>query len=77
MATGRASRARVGPEARRRQDPADMTPGARLAELGAALATGYRRLRLRQKALAESAEPEAPSDQAVNGNGAETAEEVA
>ena len=55
-----------------------MTAPERLAELGAILATGYRRVRLsREKGLAESAEPEAPCDQAVDGDGAEPAEEVA
>ena len=60
------------------QDPAQMAPDARLAVLGAILATGYRRFRVsREKGLAESAEPEAPCDQAVDGDGAEPAEEVA
>ena len=63
---------------RRRKAPSLMTPAARIAELGAILATGYRRVRLsREKSLAESAEPEAPCDQAVDGNGAEPAKEVA
>ena len=56
------------------QDPSRMTPAARLAELGEILAAGYRRGR---KALAESAEPEALCEPAVDGNGAEAAEEVA
>jgi hypothetical protein len=65
-ATGAASRPGVGSAARRHGNPADMAPGERLAELGALLATGYRRLQLRRKALAESAEPEAPSDRPVD-----------
>ena len=52
-----------------------MTPDERLAELGEILAAGYRRFR--QKALDESAQPEAPSDPVVNGNGAMATEEVA
>jgi hypothetical protein len=55
---------------RRLRDPGDMAPDARLAELGAILAFGFRRLQLRGKTLAEGGEPEAPSDQAVDGNGA-------
>ena len=57
--------------------PETMTPDERLSELGGILAMGYRRARLRQKALAESAEHEAPSNPVVNGNGARAAEEVA
>ena len=59
------------------RDPTAMLPGERVAELGAILALGYRRLRLRQNALDESADPEAPSDPVVCGNGAKAAEEVA
>ena len=59
------------------RDPAGLTPGERIAELGALLALGYRRARLRQKALAESAQAEALSGPAVDGDRAETAEEVA
>ena len=60
-----------GAAGRRARDPGRLSPEERLAELGAILAEGYRRLRLRQKPLDESAEPEAASDAAVNGNGAE------
>ncbi len=62
---------------RSRRDPGGMSPGDRLAEFGAILAAGYRRLVLRGKALDESGEPEALCRQAVNGNGAKAAEEVA
>ena len=42
----------------RRSDPTAMTPEARLAELGAILATGFRRLRIsREKQLASSHDP--------------------
>ncbi len=79
-ATVGASGARVGGSAIRRYDPAAMAPGDRIAELGAILAAGYRRLRLNrpnlQNALAESAEPEAPCYSAVNGAGAQPAQEV-
>ena len=62
----------------RQRDPSSMAPAERLAELGEILATGYRRLRLsRERGLAAGAEPEAPCDQAVNGNEAEPAKEVA
>ena len=61
---------------RTRRGPGDMASEGRLAELGALLAMGYRRLQLRQKALAESADPEALCGQAVDGNGAESAEEA-
>ena len=44
------------------RDPGAMSPQERLTELGSLLATGYRRLRLRQKALAEGASPERPCD---------------
>ena len=40
-----------------------MTPEERIAELGAILATGYRRFRL---SLAERGQPEAPCDPSVN-----------
>ena len=39
-----------------------MSAKERVAELGAILATGVRRHRLRQKELADMAEPEAPCD---------------
>ena len=54
-----------------------MTPDERLAELGEILAAGYRRMRLRQKALAESANPGALCPQAVDGDGAGPAKEIA
>ena len=77
-ATRRASSGRVGGTAVRRRDPASLTPAERLAELGTILAVGYRRLRLsRQRTLDGSAEVEALCDSAVDGNGAETAGEVA
>ena len=44
----------------RHKDPAVMSPKERLAELGALLATGVQRHRLRQKELADLAELEAP-----------------
>ncbi len=56
------------------RDPAALTPQERLVELGAILATGYRRLRV---SLAESRQSEALCDPTVDGNGAEPAEEVA
>ncbi len=52
-----------GPTRPRWRDPAALTPGERMAELGAILATGYRRLRL---SLAESGQAEAPCDRSVN-----------
>ena len=58
-------------------DPAALCPKERVAELGAILEAGYRRLLLRQKSLAESGYGERPCDQAVDGDGARTAEEVA
>ncbi len=75
VATGGASRPPVGPTAVRRRDPAAMTPGERLAELAEILAAGFRRFR--QRALDDVAESEAPCDQAVDGDRAESAEEVA
>ncbi len=60
------------------RDPASMTPEERQAQLGQILAAGYRRMRLnRGQGLAGSPESEAPCDQAVDGDGAEPAEEVA
>ena len=62
-ATVGASGARVGDCGVRRRDPAAMTPTARLAELGALLATGLRRMRLsRETGLAEDGERERPCD---------------
>ena len=79
-ATVGASGARVRPRVVPRRDPGAMAPADRIAELGALLATGYRRLRLNrlnpQNWLAESAEAEAPCDPAVNGDGAESAQEM-
>ncbi len=50
-----------------RKAPSLMTPMERMSELGAILATGYRRVRLsREKGLAERAEPEAPCGPPVN-----------
>ena len=66
-----------GATRRYRRDVAGMSPEARLAELGGLLAVGYRRLRVPRNALAESAEPEALCGQAVDGNGAGSAEEMA
>ncbi len=57
------------------RDPGGMSPDDRQAELGEILATGYRRVR--ENSLAESANPEALCRQAVDGNGADAAEEVA
>ncbi len=62
---------------RPRRDVGAMTPKERLAELGGLLALGVRRLSIRQKALDGGAEPEALCDQAVDGNRAAPAEEVA
>ncbi len=57
-------------------NPAHMTPEARVAELGALLARGYRRLaQNRQKRLAECAETERSSRSA--GEPRETTKEVA
>ena len=68
--------ARVGGTAVRRYDPAAMAPTARIAELGAILAAGYRRLRLnRQNCLAASRESEPSCDQTVDS--AENDEEAA
>ena len=75
-ATEGASRARVGLAVDPRCDPAALSPPARISQLGAILATGYRRLRLHQKALEESAKPEAQCTPAVNGDGAEPAKEA-
>ncbi len=59
----------------RHKDPGAMSPKERLAELGALLATGVRRHRLRQKELADDPDgerpctsvdtPESPDDQEV------------
>ena len=59
----------------RQRDPAAMSPKERLAELGALLATGVQRHRLRQKELADGGDserpchsvntPESPDDQEV------------
>ena len=46
----------------RHKDPAVMSPAERMAELGALLATGYRRYRLRQKDLADGRQPERACD---------------
>lgn len=60
----------------RRCNPAHMSEAARLAELGALLARGYRRLaQIQQKRLAESAETERSSHSA--GQARETTKEVA
>ena len=67
-ATVGATGARVGTRVIHRRDPAAMPPAARIAELGAILAEGYRRLRLnRQNCLAASRESE-PSCDPVNGS---------
>ncbi len=44
----------------RPKDPSAMSPKERLAELGALLATGVQRHRLRQKELADGGETERP-----------------
>jgi hypothetical protein len=50
----------------RRCDPSLLTPEARLAELGALLARGYRRMvQNRQNEVADSAETERPCGRAV------------
>ncbi len=49
----------------RRRDPADMTPGGRLAEVASILAAGY--VRILQKRLALLADDTAPCDHAVDG----------
>jgi hypothetical protein len=60
----------------RRTNPAHMSESARLAELGALLARGYRRLvQIQQKRLAESADTERSSGSA--GEARETTKEVA
>ncbi len=51
----------------RQRDPAAMSADDRLRELGALLARGVARVRLRRKALAESGENEAASGPVVNG----------
>ncbi len=49
----------------RRCDPGQLTPEARLAELGAILARGYRRMvQNQQNGVAESAETERPCGRA-------------
>ena len=58
MAAGRT----CGPVSRCLPDPGDMTPDARLSELGELLARGYRRSRLRQNKLADPAKRERPCD---------------
>ena len=57
-----ATGASVGRLSPRWRDPADLTPAERLADLGALLATGYRRARLRERGLAESGGRERPCD---------------
>ena len=60
-----------------RSDPAAMAPAARIAELGEIFALGFRRRVLsRQRELAEPGKPEPSSGVAVNGNGAEPAQEA-
>ena len=54
--------AHTGPPPASFQDPAGMAPTGRLAELGALLTRAFRRLKGRQKALAEGAETERPCD---------------
>ena len=61
--------------ATRLQDPGRMTPKAHLPELGGLLARGFRSLQVSRKALAESAQAEALSCPAVDGNGAVSAAE--
>ena len=61
----------------RRPDPSAMTLEERLAELGSLFATGYRRLRLLQKALAESAVTERPCDPVDSHREDDATEEVA
>lgn len=58
----------------RRKDPGAMSAAERLAELGALLATGYRRHRLRQNELADAPEPEPTCDPV---DGTENPKEVA
>ena len=55
------------PTRARQRAPEAMSAHERLRELGALLARGVARLRLRQKALAESGETEAASGPVVNG----------
>lgn len=52
---------------KRLRDPDAMSPEERLAELGSLLATAVRRLRLRQKELADQADRERPCDRPVDG----------
>ena len=59
------------------KDPALMAPADRLAEVGAILAAGYRRHRLHQKALAESASPGAPCNSVDTHRESNSTEEVA
>lgn len=50
-----------------RRNPAHMNEAARVAELGALLARGFRRVRrMEQKGLAETADSERPCDPRVN-----------
>ena len=50
----------------RQKDPGAMSPKERLAELGALMATGVRRHRLRQKELADGGDSERPCHRPVN-----------
>lgn len=73
---GRAQRAPAAPHRAHRAprgDPGALPPEARLRELGALLADGYRRARLRWKALDESGEAEAESVGAESRESARTA----
>ena len=61
----------------RAPDPAEMPPKARLAELGALLALGYRRHRLHQKELADAALSERSCDSVDSNETPNGTEEVA
>jgi len=63
--TAPTGRSTLRPGSDRRRDPSEMTPAAQLAEIGSILATGIRRLRLRQKSVDEVANHEPSCDAMV------------
>ncbi len=78
LAGTRGQRAALGgPGARRAREVAAMSPAERVRELGALLARGIARVRLRQKSLDEARESLALCVPAVDGDGAVPAKEDA